>query len=79
MTFFLWHFFNDHFLLKEKLQKQEGANKEETKPVEPSTTPQLLTKPEMVFPYLANLLKDKNPKEFELPPELQDFTIFPGN
>jgi len=66
-------------LKAEKFQKQDGANKDESKPLELSATPPLLTKPEMVFPYLAKLLKDKNPREFELPAELQDFTIFPGD
>ena len=54
------------------------ANKEETKPADATATSQLITKPELVFPYFTKLLKDKNPKEFELPMELQDFTVFAG-
>ena len=62
---------------QEKQPSKEGS-KEEMKAQEPITSQSLVNKPEQVFPFLARLLKDKNPKEFELPLELQDFTVFPG-
>ncbi|XP_065054954.1 PHD finger protein 12-like [Rhopilema esculentum] len=65
--------------LKQEKQPNKEGSKEETKAQEPITSQSVVNKPEQVFPFLAKLLKDKNPKEFELPLELQDFTVFPGD